>query len=170
MPGRDATASSVVARYIRITLTATQAQGGSLYEFEVFGTPPPPLSQGKTATASSTYSTSYTPPWRSMATTLLAGLRARDYLSWLKVDLGGKCTIVHVDTAAFLNSGLGVKYKIEYSTDDNTYSKYADKTGAFSTPGTDTTPGAITARYLRITLTARVRAAVSKNSGCSAAR
>ncbi|MDH2394181.1 discoidin domain-containing protein, partial [Streptomyces sp. HNM0663] len=139
---------------MKITFTDTQGQGGSLYEFKVYGAPVL-LSQGKTATASSVYSASYD---AAKAVDGDAGSRwaqasgAADP-SWLKVDLGDQYQISSVNTSAYLLTGLGVKYKIEYSTDDSTYSMYADKTGSFSTPGVDTKAGSVTARYMKITFT-----------------
>jgi hypothetical protein len=55
-------------------------------------------------------------------------------------------------TLAYLPSGLGIKYIIEYSTDGVTWTTYADETAAYSTPGIDT-HAAVTARYLRIRIT-----------------
>ena len=37
IPGFDTTPAPVTARYVRVTLTATQGQGGSLYELKVYG-------------------------------------------------------------------------------------------------------------------------------------
>lgn len=156
VPGTDTNAGSVVARYVRITLTGTQGQGGSLYEFKVYGTPLPPLSQGKPATASSTYSATYSADKAvdgDMASRWAQGSGLPDP-SWLKVDLGASYQLSRVETAAYLPSGLGLKYKIEHSTDDSTWSIYADKTAAYSVPGTDTNAGNVVARYVRITLTA----------------
>lgn len=71
----------------------------------------------------------------------------------LTVDLGAAYTISSVSSTAYLPAGLGVKYKIEYSPDDSTWSTYVDRTGAYSTPGIDNNTGSITARYVRITIT-----------------
>ena len=154
VPGRDTNSSNVIARYMRITFMDTQGQGGSLYEFEVYGELAP-ISQGKTATASTIYSASYN---ASNAVDGSAATRwaQQGYLadpSWLKVDLGANYTISRVETSAYLHGDKGMKYKIEYSTDDVTYSTYADKTATYSVPGTDTNSGVAAARYMRITFT-----------------
>ncbi|WP_164743503.1 discoidin domain-containing protein [Microbacterium sulfonylureivorans] len=156
VPGRDTAAGEVVARYMRITFTATQAQGGSIFEFDVFGWPVPPVSQGKSATASSTYSAAFDASKAVDADAASRWAQASGAAdpSWLKVDLGANHTISKTETTAYLHSGLGVKYKIEYSTDNTTWTTFVDRTSAFSTPGTDTPASPVTARYVRITLTA----------------
>ena len=58
-----------------------------------------------------------------------------------------------VGTVAYMPFGFGMKYKIEYSTDNVNFATYADKTAAFSVPRTDTNSATIVARYVRITLT-----------------
>jgi hypothetical protein len=155
VPGTDAPSSAATGRHVRITLTGTQGQGGSINEFKVYGTPVPPLSQGKTATASSIYSGSYDASKAvdgSAATRWAQGSDLPDP-SWLQVDLGSAQSIGRTETLAYLPSASGVKYKIEYSTNGTTWSMFADRTAAFVTPGTDTVPTAVTARYVRITLT-----------------
>lgn len=155
VPGSDSVASSVVGRYVRVTITGTQGQGGSLNEFKVYGTPLPPVSQGKSATASTVYSGTYDASKAvdgSSATRWAQGSGLPDP-SWLQVDLGTAQPIRKAETQAYLPAGKGVKYKIEYSTDGTTWSMFADRTAAFVIPGSDTVPSAVTARYVRITLT-----------------
>ncbi|KRF43830.1 discoidin domain-containing protein [Paenibacillus sp. Soil787] len=130
----DTNAVSITARYMRITLTATQGQGSSIYEFKVYGSLIP-ISQGKTATASSIYSSSYDASKAvdgSSSTRWAQGSGLADP-SWLKVDLGANYSISNVNTTFYQQSGLGGKYKIEFSTDDSTYSMYVDHTGSFTT-------------------------------------
>lgn len=54
-------------------------------------------------------------------------------------------------TVAYVPFGLGMRYKIEYSTDNVNFGMNADKTAAFSVPGTNS--AMIVARYVRITFT-----------------
>jgi hypothetical protein len=58
---------------------------------------------------------------------------------------------MNAGTVEYVRFGLGMKYKIEYSTDYVNFGMYADKTSAFSVPGTNS--AMIMARYVRITLT-----------------
>ena len=115
---------------------------------------PVPISQGKTATASSTYSSGHlaSNAVDGNPTTRWAQASGAPDPSWLKVDLGEAHTVTGVTTAAFLGTGKGVKYKIEYSTDDVNWSTYADHTSTFGVPGKDAA-STVTARYVRITLT-----------------
>lgn len=155
VPGRDAADTPVRARYVRITILSCHGPGGGLSEFEVFGSPVPPVSQGKPATASSSYSTAYGPD-RAVdgdPTTRWAQASGAPDPSSLTVDLGTVSDIARVETQAYLAYGKPVKYRIDYSTDGATWTTYADHTAAYVTPGTDTTPVPVSARYLRITLT-----------------
>lgn len=155
VPGRDATASVISARYMRITFTSTGGQGAALTEFDVFGSLPAPISQGKPATASSEYSATYAASkavdgdpmsrWAQQSGT--------PDPSWLKIDLGSAYQLSRTETSAFLPSGLGVKYRIDYSLDGTVWSNYADHTSAFTVPGVDTKAGVVDARYVRITVT-----------------
>lgn len=157
-PGIDANAATIDARYVRITLTGTQGQGGSIYEFKVFGEPSTvtvtDVAHGKPAAASSSYSAAFDPSKAVDAdtTTRWAQQSGAADPSWLKVDLGVSYRIDRTETAAYLPYGLGVKYKIEYSSDNTTWSTYVDRTAAFSTPGMDVNPAIVDARYIRVTL------------------
>lgn len=154
-PGVDTKAEEVLARYVRIRLTDTQGQRASLHEFRVFGTPLDLLSQGKAATASSEYSSGFDAAKAvdGDAGTRWAQASGMPDPSSLTVDLGASQPIAAVNTSAYAPPG-GVKYKIEYSTDGTNFLLYADRTATPSTPGLDTNPNPITARYVRITLTA----------------
>ncbi|KRF43828.1 discoidin domain-containing protein [Paenibacillus sp. Soil787] len=127
----------------------------TLDAFKVYGSVVP-ISQGKLSTASSNYSNEYD---SSKAvdgdTTTRWGQASGDTTPWVKVDLGAVYKISSVNTNFYWISGLGVKYKIEYSTDDITYFMYSDKTAAYATQtsNTDKNAGSITARYMRITET-----------------
>ncbi|WP_345762082.1 discoidin domain-containing protein [Diaminobutyricibacter sp. McL0608] len=153
-PAEDMPAGQVLARYVRITFIDTQHQGGSIYQFDVYGTSPPPLSQGKTATASSIYSSTYdaSKAVDGDTTTRWAQASGAADPSWLEVDLGANHSVTSITTLAYLTNP--VRYKIEYSTDNSSWTSFADHQGTDTTPGTDAAPGgSVTARYLRITLT-----------------
>ncbi|WP_307045126.1 discoidin domain-containing protein [Agromyces ramosus] len=156
VPGEEVKAGLVIARYVRLNFTDTQFQGGSIFQFDVYGTVPPPLSQGKPATASSIYSEPYdaSKAVDGDTTTRWAQLGGAPDPSWLKVDLGADHTVTSVSTLAYLLSGHAVRYKIQYSTDNTTWNTFVDKTTVDSIPGTDAAPGgSVTARYVRITFT-----------------
>ncbi|EMS73852.1 X2-like carbohydrate binding domain-containing protein [Ruminiclostridium cellobioparum] len=68
----------------------------------------------------------------------------------LKVDLGDVYTITHTSTMFEMDSGY--KYKIEYSTDGNSWSVYADKTGSFTTKKTNDDQKTAAARYMRLSI------------------
>lgn len=154
VPGRDTNATAPKARYVRITLTATQGQGGSINEFEVFGSRVA-LSQGKLAVASSEYSTTYAAGKAvdGDAATRWAQASAAADPSWLQVDFEAVYTIDSTYTDAYLTSGVGVRYKIEYWTTSSTWATLIDRTAAYSTPGLDTFATPVATRYVRITLT-----------------
>ena len=113
-----------------------------------------PLSRGKAAMASSS-ATGYDPANAvdGDPTTRWQAASISDPSS-LTVDLGDTYVISSISTSACLSSGLGVKYKIDYSADDTNWSTYADKTATFTVPEEDRNSGSIQARYVRITLTA----------------
>jgi len=71
--------------------------------------------------------------------------------SWLEVDLGGNKAINQVST--MFEGSAGYKYKIEYSTDNSTWTLYSDKTASFTTQQANVDTNAVTARYVRITIT-----------------
>jgi hypothetical protein len=113
-----------------------------------------PISQDKTATASSTWP-GYEPAKAvdGDLSTRWARQSGTSDPQWLTVDLGASYTISHVNTSADLYYNRGVKYVIEYSGDNSTWATYADRSAAYTIPGIDTGPSAVTARYLRIRLT-----------------
>ena len=144
-----------------------QVSGGSgsnvgLAEMQVFGTQiqlsssaaPTNLALNKTATASSQFSTSYTPQMAvdgSTSTRWAQGGGLPDP-SWLEVDLGANKAVSQVSTMFQLSSGY--KYKIEYSTDNSSWTLYSDKTASYTMLQTNVDTNAVTARYVRITITA----------------
>ncbi|SHL24876.1 galactose-binding domain-containing protein [Actinacidiphila paucisporea] len=159
---------STTARYVRVYATARSSQyGDSLYEIALFGSPssggttgggtggtggtPTLLSQGKTATASSSENGSFTAP---MAVDGNTGTRWSSTFSdpqWLQVDLGASHTISQVvlnwETAA------AKSFQIQTSADGaNWTTVYSTTTG---TGGVQTVPVTGTGRYVRVNGTAR---------------
>ncbi len=154
IPGTDTSPTTAIGRYVRVTFTATQGQGGSVSEFDVYGDPITRLTAGATATASSIYSPTFSADKAldlNAATRWAQSAGAADP-SWLQVDLGSAQDVAHVATSAF-PVGSAVKYKIEYSTDGSTWSTFVAKTAAFSAPGIDSLTTPVSARYVKITIT-----------------
>jgi beta-glucanase (GH16 family) len=155
------TGLSATARYVRINATARASQyGDSLYELALYGTPtsgggdpgtPTLLSQGKTATASSTENGSFTAP---NAVDGNLGTRWSSAFSdpqWLQVDLGASHTISQVK----LNwePAYATAYQIQTSADGSTWTTvYSTTTGA---GGNQTLNVSGTGRYVRMYGTAR---------------
>jgi hypothetical protein len=155
------TGLSATARYVRINATARASQyGDSLYELALYGTPtsgggdpgtPTLLSQGKTATASSTENGSFTAP---NAVDGNLGTRWSSAFSdpqWLQVDLGASHTISQVK----LNwePAYATAYQIQTSADGSTWTTvYSTTTG---TGGNQTLNVSGTGRYVRLYGTAR---------------
>ncbi|WP_329177517.1 galactose-binding domain-containing protein [Streptomyces sp. NBC_01477] len=154
---------SVTARYVRVYATARSSQyGDSLYEIALFGSPSSGggdpgggpatlLSQGKTATASSTENVG-TPA--SAAVDGNTGTRWSSAFSdpqWLQVDLGASHSISQVvlnwETAA------GKAFQIQTSPDGANWTTVYSTTT--STGGTQTIPVTGTGRYVRMNGTVR---------------
>ncbi|HEX3783748.1 MAG TPA: discoidin domain-containing protein [Pseudonocardiaceae bacterium] len=146
-------------RYIRVYATARASQyGDSLYEFAVYGTPssggggtPTLLSQGKTATASSTESASFPAADAVDGDTGTRWSSAFSDPQWLEVDLGASHSISQV----VLNweTAYGSAFQIQTSTDGSTWTTvYSTTTG---TGGIQTLPVSGTGRYVRMYGTAR---------------
>ncbi len=136
--------------------TAVKDQAG-VNGADITSTAEVPLSQGKTATASSTWP-GYEPAKAvdgsfDDVTSRWARQSGTSDPQWLEVDLGAKYNISHVNTSAYLYYNRGIKYVIEYSNDNVNWSTYVDRTAAYTIPGVDTNNAATVARYLRIRLT-----------------
>jgi hypothetical protein len=147
-------------RYIRVYATGRASQwGDSLYEFAVYGTAGSGgggggtslLSQGKTATASSTENGSFLAP---NAVDGNAGTRWSSGFSdpqWLQVDLGATHTISQV----VLNweAAYATAFQIQTSADGTNWTTvYSTTTG---TGGVQTLPVSGSGRYVRMNGTAR---------------
>ncbi|MFJ5608077.1 discoidin domain-containing protein [Streptomyces sp. NPDC093221] len=158
------TALSATARYVRVYATARTSQyGDSLYELALYGTPtsgggdpggpgtPTLLSQGKTATASSSENGSFT---AASAVDGDPGTRWSSTFSdpqWLQVDLGASHTVSQVK----LNweAAYATAYRIQTSANGTTWTDvYSTTTG---TGGNQTLNVTGTGRYVRMYGTAR---------------
>ncbi|MDQ1550710.1 MAG: hypothetical protein QOD50_132, partial [Actinomycetota bacterium] len=125
--------------------------GGSIYELQAYGRTD--LALGKTATASS-YSSPNVPALATdgiLTTRWAQGLTLPDP-SWITVDLGSTMSVASVVATFELSSGY--KYRIEYSTDNSTWSLFDDRTATPTTQSANTSTVAtpVNARYLRLTV------------------
>jgi beta-glucanase (GH16 family) len=152
-------AITATGRYIRVYATArASAWGDSLYEFAVYGSPSGGgtpgatlLSQGHTATASSTENTSFTAPNAVDGNTGTRWSSAFSDPQWLMVDLGATHSISQV----VLNweTAYATAYQIQTSTDGATWTTiYSTTTG---TGGTQTLAVSGSGRYVRMNGTTR---------------
>ncbi|MDX6355730.1 MAG: hypothetical protein QOF98_2633, partial [Streptomyces sp.] len=146
-------ASPVPARYLRLTITGSSNNGGSVYELQAYGNFTD-LAQGKAVTASS-YSSPNTVDLAvdgNLATRWAQGLGLPDP-SWIQVDLGKATTVFGVVTTFEKTSGY--KYRLEYSTNGTTWSTLDDHTAANTTASVNySSPSSpVSARYLRLTIT-----------------
>ena len=179
----DNLASPVSARYLKLTITGFE--GGSewsgLWEFKAFSEPvfgqtpnvgggdPPPggggspstpvngtlVSQGKTATASTSYFNGDYNPEKAFDGSTSTRWAASDGSKpqWLTVDLGKSYNITSVETA-FEYAANAYQYLIEVSEDNSTWTTFVDKTGntvAGNPIYVDT--GAAVGRYVRLSTT-----------------
>jgi len=153
------TALAASGRYVRIYATGrVSAYGDSLYEFRLYGSTSGSgggtatlLSQGKTATASSSENTSFTAP---MAVDGNTGTRWSSTFSdpqWLQVDLGA----THSISSVGLNweAAYGTAYQIQTSPDGTTWTTIYTTTTA--TGGNQTLTVTGSGRYVRVNGTAR---------------
>ncbi|MFI0895042.1 discoidin domain-containing protein [Streptomyces sp. NPDC020983] len=155
------TGLNATARYVRVYSTArASSYGNSLYELALFGTPSSGggdpgqatlLSQGRTATASSSENGSFTAPMAVDGSTGTRWSSAFADPQWLQVDLGASHTVSQVvlnwETAAarsfqIQTSGDGTNWTSVYSTTSGT-------------GGTQTLNVSGTGRYVRMYGTAR---------------
>jgi hypothetical protein len=150
-------------RYIRVNATGrASAFGDSLYEFAVYGTPGTGgggggtgaavlLSQGKTATASSTENASFPAPSAVDGNLGTRWSSAFADPQWLQVDLGATHTISQV----VLNweAAYATAFQIQTSTNGTTWTTiFSTTTG---TGGIQTLPVTGSGRFVRMNGTAR---------------
>jgi len=123
----QSTALSATARYVRVLATGRASQwGDSLYELALYGSPTSGggtgtlLSQGKTATSSSSENASFTAGNAVDGNTGTRWSSAFSDPQWLEVDLGATHTISRVD----LNweAAYATGFQIQTSNDGNTWS------------------------------------------------
>lgn len=138
-----------VYRYVRLSITASDPHWASVSEFSVFGGTP--VSQGKSASASSSYS--------GYPASLAVDTDPASYWSAsssafpqsLTVDLGANTTVAAIQTKFYKNETW--QYKIEGSTDNSTWTVLSDRTSSalVSQDFYDRVSGSY--RYFRITVT-----------------
>jgi beta-glucanase (GH16 family) len=155
------TALNATGRYVRVYATGrASAYGDSLYELALYGTPSSGgggtpggtlLSQGKTATASSSENASFTAPMAVDGNTGTRWSSAFTDPQWLQVDLGATHTISQV----VLNweTAYGTAYQIQTSPDGTNWTTVYSTTT--STGGIQTVPVTGSGRYVRMYGTAR---------------
>jgi len=123
----QSTALSATARYVRVLATSRASQwGDSLYELALYGSPTSGggtgtlLSQGKTATSSSSENAGFTAGNAVDGNTGTRWSSAFSDPQWLEVDLGATHTISRVD----LNweAAYATGFQIQTSNDGNTWS------------------------------------------------
>jgi beta-glucanase (GH16 family) len=151
-------ALSGTARYVRVNATSRASQwGDSLYELAVYGTPTTGgpgntlLSQGKTATASSSENAGFT---AGNAVDGNTGTRWSSQFSdpqWLEVDLGASHQLSRVD----LNweTAYAQAFQLQVSNDNSTWTNLTPVTAGAA--GTQSLTVSGTGRYVRMLGTQR---------------
>ncbi|MEU6853064.1 discoidin domain-containing protein [Actinacidiphila alni] len=158
------TGLTATARYVRINATARASQyGDSLYELALYGTPSSGggdpggpgtatlLSQGRTATASSSENGSFTAPNAVDGNTGTRWSSAFSDPQWLQVDLGASHTISQVKLD--WETAYATAYQIQTSANGSTWTTVSSTTTG--TGGNQTLNVSGTGRYVRINCTAR---------------
>ncbi|QUQ62536.1 galactose-binding domain-containing protein [Kutzneria sp. CA-103260] len=151
-------ALSATARYVRIYATGRASQwGDSLYELALYGTPTSGggtatlLSQGKTATSSSTENAGFTAANAVDGNTGTRWSSAFSDPQWLQVDLGATHTLSRVDLnweAAYASA-----FQLQSSTDGTTWTNLTPVTAGAA--GTQSLTVSGSGRYVRMYGTAR---------------
>jgi hypothetical protein len=149
---------SATARYVRVNATGRASQwGDSLYELALYGTPTSGggtgtlLSQGKTATSSSTENAGFVAANAVDGNTGTRWSSAFSDPQWLQVDLGATHTLSRVDLnweAAYASS-----FQLQSSTDGVTWTNLTPVTAGAA--GTQSLTVAGSGRYVRMYGTAR---------------
>ncbi|MFI9389001.1 discoidin domain-containing protein [Kutzneria sp. NPDC052558] len=151
-------ALSATARYVRVNATARASQwGDSLYELALYGTPSSGggtgtlLSQGKTATSSSSENASFVAANAVDGNTGTRWSSAFSDPQWLQVDLGASHTLSRVDLnweAAYASA-----FQLQSSTDGATWTNLTPVTAGAA--GTQSLTVSGSGRYVRMYGTAR---------------
>jgi hypothetical protein len=149
---------SATARYVRVNATGRASQwGDSLYELALYGTPTSGggtatlLSQGKTATSSSTENAGFVAANAVDGNTGTRWSSAFSDPQWLQVDLGATHTLSRVDLnweAAYASS-----FQLQSSTDGVTWTNLTPVTAGAA--GTQSLTVSGSGRYVRMYGTAR---------------
>ncbi|SEO92366.1 discoidin domain-containing protein [Actinacidiphila rubida] len=154
------TALNASGRYVRVYATGRASQwGDSLYELSLYGTPGSGggtggstlLSQGRTATASSTENGSFTAPNAVDGNTGTRWSSAFSDPQWLQVDLGATHTISQV--ALNWEAAYATAYQIQTSNDGTNWTTIYSTTSG--TGGNQTLNVSGSGRYVRMNGTAR---------------
>jgi hypothetical protein len=114
--------------------------------------PPTPLSQGKTASASTSQHANPASSANDGSLSTRWSAANGNYPQWWKVDLGASHSLTNAAINWYLSSSRYYQYKIETSPDDATYTTAVDKTGNTTVGDTSDNFNA-TARYVRVTVT-----------------
>ncbi|EWM17512.1 endo-1,3-beta-glucanase [Kutzneria sp. 744] len=154
----QSTPLSATARYVRVLATSRASQwGDSLYELALYGSPTSGggtgslLSQGKTATSSSSENASFTAANAVDGNTGTRWSSAFSDPQWLQVDLGATHAISRVDLS--WEAAYAKAFQIQTSNDGSTWSNiYSTTTG---TGGNQSLPVSGSGRYVRVNGTAR---------------
>lgn len=110
------------------------------------------LSQGKTATAIQEQTGNEANKGNDGNTSTRFSTGYSTYPQWWKVDLGASYSLTKVITKWYNSSSRYYQYKIEVSSDNNTFTTVVDKTGN-TTTGDTTDTFTAAGRYLRVTAT-----------------
>ncbi|MBY8877553.1 discoidin domain-containing protein [Actinacidiphila acidipaludis] len=154
------TALNASGRYVRVYATGRASQwGDSLYELALYGTPGSGggtggstlLSQGRTATASSTENGSFTAPNAVDGNTGTRWSSAFSDPQWLQVDLGATHSISKV--ALNWEAAYATAFQIQTSNDGTTWTTIYSTTSG--TGGNQTLNVSGSGRYVRMNGTAR---------------
>jgi F5/8 type C domain/Right handed beta helix region len=139
------------ARYVRVTVTGSSGNGGSIYELQVYGRTDLALGAAVSVSSFSTPNVAALATDGNLTTRWAQGLTLPDP-SWITVDLGSTMSIASVIATFELTSGY--KYRIEYSTDNSTWSLFDDRTASSTTQSanTSTVTTPVSARYVRLTV------------------
>lgn len=152
--------STVLARYVRITMTGSSVPcWASIFELEIYSTNPFPvqknLALGKIAAASSEAAGYEAAKVNDGSAAGRWVASDGTYPQWVKIDLGGTYSFSKTITEFLVNppDGRNWKYKIEISQDDSTYILLVDRTDNSLQGKLTDLFAPVSARYVRITVT-----------------
>jgi hypothetical protein len=112
-----------------------------------------PISQGKTATASTSQSDQDASQGNDGDFSTRWNAASGTFPQWWKVDLGSNKTVSKANIEWYHASDRAYQYKIETSTDNVNFTTRLDKTGNTNSGVSTDTFSAVTARYIRVTVT-----------------